>query len=384
MLAAVDLSGGWDLTCRETMKKLLEIVDNEKPDLVTMVPPCGPWCQAVPLDENKDAKWEWRCQRLPLWIAVVEVWKRQHAGRRLVMLEQPTQSAALKLSMLTGRPEAIRVVLDHCAFGLCDPQSGKPFQRQVIFGVNDAVFAKGLAKHAWCQHPPQTNAHQAVEGSCLVAGEWLRRSAVACRWTEAFCQHVLQAAENALKGVNHSTLTCWSMCEATEDNTLWETLAVTNASLPEEHLRKHLAENASNGERFDYVTFEGAANQQPRQLRSMVAHLHVTLGHLSNDRLARMLATSGAREEIVMLGRNLRCQICAMVRPPQATPQVAYGKPKQLNERIMGDSFYIWDGAGKRYAVTHFIDGLTDYHVGDLTVNPDSGFSRECSGPRTS
>ena len=68
-----------------------------------------------------------------------------------MMLEQPTQSAALKLSMLAGRPEVIRVVVDHCAFGLCDPQSGRPYKRQVVLEVNDAMFAKGLAKNAWCR-----------------------------------------------------------------------------------------------------------------------------------------------------------------------------------------------------------------------------------------
>ena len=110
----------------------------------------------------------------------------------------------------------------------------------------------------------------------------------------------------------------------------------------------------------------------------MVAHLHVTLGRLSNDRPARMLSLSGAREEVIMLGRHLRCQICAMVRrPPTAAPQVADSKPKQFNELLCGDSFYIWGSNGKKYAVTHFIDGLTDYHVGDLTDRPDSSFSRE-------
>ena len=58
-------------------------------------------------------------------------------------------------------------------------------------------------------------------------------------------------------------------------------------------------------------------------------------------------------------------------------PQVAYTKPKQFNERVSGDTFFVWDQAGAKFAVTHFIDGLTDYHLGDLTDRPDSSFSRE-------
>ena len=100
-------------------------------------------------------------------------------------------------------------------------------------------------------------------------------------------------------------------------------------------------------ERYDYVVFLGAALQQPRRLRSMVAHLHVTMGHLSNERLARMLSLSGAAPGVVELARGLRCQVWAMVRPPQAQPQVAYHKPKAFNERLSGDSFYIWDSQGR-------------------------------------
>ena len=43
----------------------------------------------------------------------------------------------------------------------------------------------------------------------------------------------------------------------------------------------------------------------------------------------------------------------------------------------MPDSFYIWDKKGKKFVVTHFIDGLTDYRIGDLTDRPDSSFARE-------
>ena len=33
-------------------------------------------------------------------------------------------------------------------------------------------------------------------------------------------------------------------------------------------------------------------------------------------------------------------------------------------------------GDNKKYGVTHFIDGLTDYHIRDLCEVPDSGFAR--------
>ena len=157
----------------------------------------------------------------------------------------------------------------------------------------------------------------------------------------------------------------WSLVAETKGG-CWEAVPVSSASFLEETLRQQMTQNAITGERYDYVTFEGE-----------VAHLHVTLGHLSNDRLARMFILSGAQNNVVQLARQLRCQVCAMVRPPGATPQVAYQKPKQFNERISGDSFYVWDADNKKFLVTHFIDGLTDYHVGDLTDTAASGFAKE-------
>ena len=66
-----------------------------------------------------------------------------------------------------------------------------------------------------------------------------------------------------------------------------------------------------------------------------------------------------------------------MVRPPGAAPQVAYQKPKHFNERVSGDSFYMWGTDNKRFLVTRFTDGFTDYNVGDLTATAEPGFDKE-------
>ena len=56
----------------------------------------------------------------------------------------------------------------------------------------------------------------------------------------------------------------------------------------------------------------------------------------------------------------MRCQVCAMVRPPNSRPQVSYGKPTNFNQRVSGDCFHVWDVENVRYTVVHFIDDLTD------------------------
>ena len=58
-------------------------------------------------------------------------------------------------------------------------------------------------------------------------------------------------------------------------------------------------------------------------------------------------------------------------------PRLRWPTPKAFNERLSGDTFHVWDSEGKKFSVTHFIDGLTDYQVGDATVDQSSTFARE-------
>lgn len=39
-------------------------------------------------------------------------------------------------------------------------------------------------------------------------------------------------------------------------------------------------------------------------------------------------------------------------------------RPTRFGERVLSDSFYVWDIRGKRFNVTHLLDGLTEYHLG--------------------
>ncbi|CAE7461836.1 unnamed protein product [Symbiodinium necroappetens] len=353
-------------------KALLALVRREKPDLLVMAPNAGPWGSWSRRRLEDDDLWEERRRDLPIWKLCRDLWQVQNEAGRLVVLVQPAGSSALELSYMQERDSVCRATVCLCAFGLCDPENGTYYQRKITADVNSPVMGQWLMKQGYCTHPSAE--HQVIQGKAKVGDALVDRALCALAWPWPWCTRVLEAAEAA-----------WS-CPVAEEpwqlahaacGTAWETAPVSASSLPEENLRAELAKQSMTGERYDYVVFTGADLQQPRRLRSMVAHLHVTMGHLSNERLARMLAIGGAAPGVVALARGLQCQVCAMVRPPQAQPQVAYQKPKAFNERLSGDTFFIWDASGQKFAVTHFIDGLTDYHVGDLTDVPDSTFARE-------
>ncbi|CAE7802348.1 RE1 [Symbiodinium necroappetens] len=227
------------------------------------------------------------------------------------------------------REGVCRATVCFCAFGLQDPENGKPYYGKMAVDVNDGKLARELMRQAHCPHKPHE--HQPLRGSARLGTTRVARAVCATVWPKAWCERLLEACEKAWSS-EQQLGDDWSLCNAT-CGTMWEAVAVSSSSVPEENLREELAKQSMTGERYDYVTFSGADLQQPRRLRSMVAHLHVTMGHLSNERLARMLSLTGAAEGIVSLAQ------------------------------IRGDPLH-------RRA-------LTDYHLGDLTDRPDSTFARE-------
>ena len=362
-LPPVDLVYGQDLRNPKTRKELMYLVKKTKPDPVTMSPRCGPWSQFQRINPNIDKVMEDRKEDIPLWRFCREVWDEQTAGGRLALTENPQQSAALTLGFMMSRPNLHRAIIPQCAFGLVDVISGKPHQEMTAFDVNDECMKDALLEGAVCRHSPEE--HQQIEGNVYYEWKWQRRSALASRWPKALCEHILQAAERA-----------WEKCDDDAPKKLTEgrepgrshyILPVEVGESPEGELRRQLEKADWRGGQYDYVFFEGTSRQCPHKMRQALAHLHVVLGHPSEERLTRMLLISGCSQQVIDAARGLRRQICQAVRPPGAEPKVNLNRPTRFNERLLGDSFFIWDSKGERFNVTHLIDGLTEYHVGAVT-----------------
>ena len=367
-LEPVDILTGYDLTKKSCRDKVWDMIRRHKPDLITCSMPCKPWCNwmhLLPSDEVEQR----RSEAMPLWRFVREVWDHQVSEQRLVLTENPWASEGLKLTFMMKRPQLHRVKLAQCQFGLVDKENGKPHQKLTALDVNDPTFARALERGAQCTHQPED--HQRLEGQVFWEGRRWNRTALASIWPEPLCRHILGSAETTLREtwpINHQAL----HAECAESR--WETAPVRSGDVPEERLRQEMNALGQGTDRYGYITFEGEGQAVPRRVRASVAHLHSALGHLNNDRLVKMLVMSGAGEQVLTAARNLHCQICAMIQPPRDTPQAAYGKPGNFNERISGDSFFVWDAGGTKYGVVHFVDALTDYHIADATLNPSSAF----------
>ena len=235
-LDPIDVIYGWDLQKESKRKELLDLVDEAKPDLVTIAPPCGPWSSWTRLCQDPEALWERRRQHLPCWKLAGDLWERQRAGGRLVLLEQPARSEALKLRYMVNRGDVVKAVVAQCAFGLKDLENGKPHQKLTSLDVNCSAMAATLLRAAHCSHAP--GEHQVIEGSCRVNGQTMRRSELAAAWPLALCDRILEAAAFSLRGRTVApSVGSWSLVAETGGG-CWEAVPVSSASFPEEELRR--------------------------------------------------------------------------------------------------------------------------------------------------
>ena len=80
-----------------------------------------------------------------------------------MLLEQPRGSMALNLTYMKERANVWRAIVPQCAFGLRDPENGKPYQKYASLEVNQEEMAADIKAGITCQHGP--GAHQTVEGT---------------------------------------------------------------------------------------------------------------------------------------------------------------------------------------------------------------------------
>ena len=358
-LPPVDLHLGQDLQQKEVQSQVLACIRKYEPDLVTLSPRCGPWSQFQRLNKNPEKLMAARKEDLPLW-------DEQDKGQRLVLTENPWQSEALKLNFMVARRNLWRADVCQCAYGLKDVVSGKPHQKRTALDVNNEAMKDYLEENGVCQHAP--GEHQPIEGSVHHQGRTWKRSELAARWTAKMCVEILNAAEFALTQPDDAMLPR-KLAEPRCRGSQHYALPVEQLDVPEVEVRKQM-EN-------DYVYFEGVARQAPYRVRQALAHLHVALGHPSLERLQRMLLVSGANHVVLRAAQGLKCQICEAVRPPGAEPKISGERVTRFGDKVLADSFYVWDLNNQRFNVTHMLDSLTEYHIGVTSMQANAETTAE-------
>ena len=307
VLPPQDVLYGLDLTSEEHQQMLKDVIDAQKPEVITLSPPCGPWSSWQRMRKRKDILSALRREHLPFWEFVLWVWSYQTTNGRLVVLEQPAQSDALKMPLMSRRNPVHQQVVHMCRMGLVDQVSGKPHKKPTAIQMNHPCITSTAFPPMECNHQP--GEHEPIEGSVRIqdpngTDKWIsiRRSTLASRWSEEFCNWLLTGLESALEESAQQIV--FPLHAKVPPNRIWETVPAE----VEQHMRM-----VDNGTRYEYINFAGGAALLHRTIRSTLAHLHVSLGHISNEKLQRMLQLNGAQKEIIEAVKQLQCQIWAQV-----------------------------------------------------------------------
>ena len=356
------------------------------PDVLIIAPPVGPW-SSWNRGASKDVL-RAKVEYWPMWHMIWELWKYQHDRGGLVLLlwggpkvppsgeelrdlkyrfinEHPTYKEAILAQPLAEDPGPFfEAYIDMCAFGLKDPQTQKPYKKTYHVGVNDPWWCSQLSAHATCPHGP--GQHQALEGIAQGDGRVLPRHERALEWPGPWVQRLLQTVSETLRvgASRRAASPALALHEPSARQIEWEAVPVEVETSPEALLRHKLGE--ITGDKYDYIYFEGASAALSKQLRTTLARLHVSLGHVSAEKLKRMLHLSGAKDHILGAVSDLRCQICQSVASPTRTPKAAYDRPQRFNERVVADVFFIWDSNQTKYAAIHAVDAFSLYQVASL------------------
>ena len=362
---------------------ILEQVRRTKPDVVMIGPPAGPWSPwwQGPAKETVQQKVKY----WPMWRLIWNVWQYQSEHHRLVLLQvpgkmkppDPDEMRRLHFEYYRdgkhghdpglyeqdgAREPQYDVQVDMCQWGARDEATARPYKKTCHIEVNDPWWCAQLAAGGRCRHSP--GEHQEVEGKTKDAdGSEVSRLQQASRWTSEWATKLLASARDTLcvKQAPAATIALHQECSS---DVAWEAVPVEVEQSPEGLLRHRLGE--ATGSQFDYIYFEGASGSLSRDLRSTLAKLHVALGHVSAEKLKRMLHLNGAKDHILRAVTDMRCQVCQSVTAPRPCPRAAYDKPQRFNERVVTDVFFIWDANKTKYAVVHAVDAFSLYQVATL------------------
>ena len=416
----------WESTKPPSPKECVRIMDRveqQQPDLLLVVPPVGPWStwqRDSPKIEMRRKAGYWR-----MWHMICRLWHQQTAKKRLMLIQLPAKVGLPHPDEMREMQEAYRQMhrgdlpkerlddhhlrdrgpeniergdlpeecrddhhlrdrgpswvsevypdpvyrarVDLCAFGLC-AGNGRPYKRSIRCLVNDPWWCGRLEAQALCSH--EAGSHQVVEGhGALPNGQLVPRAWEAACWPLKWTARVLQSAAAVLCN-QVATVEKGMLHHECDPRGAWEAVPVELEQSPEGQLRQRLGE--VTGQQYDYIYFEGSSGALPRQLRSTLAKLHVSLGHISAEKLKRMLHLNGAKGHILKGVSDMRCQVCQTVAAPTPAPKASFDRPQRFNERVVSDVFFVWDSRQEKYAVVHALDAFSMYQVATLMIKPQA------------
>lgn len=315
-----DLLLGHDLLKPEMRKKVRERLQELKPKLLLVCPPCGPFSPLQHLRKHWDTR-SWLKQRaqgrILLRYAMVLLGDQLDRGD-IGMFEHPKDAESWKDRDVVGirkRPNMHEVVFDQCRLGLKDRVSKKPHKKGARILVNSECIARRL--HKKCMH---NHEHEPIMGQVKVDGRWVARSRLA--------QEYPKPLVNAM------------IAGFLEDR---------------EQRRQCQATNC-------VYTIEFLDVKDQKKLATMIRRCHENLGHPSQARFISMLKAARANEKCIQIAKGLKCTTCEMVHGPKSHPVAKSQMSSRFNDLVCVDTFEV-ELPWRKVKMLNIVDAATRYQM---------------------
>ena len=328
----------WNLFQDSDYENALSYIDRVQPDLLVLSwpslvwSPLQEWGRGTPLKRYQLMKARRSQRKLLKFVRDAAISQRRRGGALLGENPEPSRAWNEPL-IIEAFDNTGDVKTDMCCFGLKMPGRDKPLMRKRTRLRGTSRVLKHCAKKC-----PGTHTHRHVIGGFKISGKWMNVCDFSGGYTQQFAHAVLDGAEAYLE-------------EGPEPEVLVEGRQVEEEQFEDEPRSE-----------------EEVHEEEKATATSLKLHrLHQRLGHPTNQTLTRMLALSGASEEMLQQARSLECPTCQeMSAPGRYLKQKAEIRTTIFGKELHCDLKYIHDYKNQLFVALSVVDAATSFHMAVL------------------
>ena len=315
-----DILTGCDLLIREKREELRERLRVQKPKLLVVCPPCGPFCSLQAINKHRNMKRYLKnlSDGKKLLRFSMDLIDDQIDRGGLFLFEQPLHAKSWEdqsVRNVEKREHVRKVAFDQCMYGLQDRVNGKAHRKATGALTNSEMIAEELQKRCDKQHE-----HEALEGNVKVDGKWVARTKLAQEYppllVAAMIRGLLKELENKkMVHVEHCVL-----------------------------------------------TVEALNTTDERSIVKMLRRCHENLGHPSTPRFIAMLKAARATDLCIKLAKGLTCSTCKEMSGQKSHNVAKAVKDMQFNDMVCVDTFEV-ELPHKKVKFLNVVDAATRYQL---------------------
>ncbi len=351
-----DLITGWDLSKAEDRKAMWRHLAKDRPTLLVLCPPCGPFSiLQMPL-ERAMTMVRVGLEHLHLAAELIR-WQIQNGG--YVVFEHPNLARSWQepcMQRLLQLENVQRATCDLCAYGLNVDGKG-PNKKSTGILTNSDFIAQALGKRCL-----RTHFHVPLVGGLAEKAQVYPRP---------FCQAIIAGWRKTIQADRGIFL--GEGLEGIEETEAGE--VIEGGSLEEELDREIDKEINLTPSTSNQGEVEGDRAISVEEKRA-VLKLHKNLGHPQKPEMVRFLRAARVKSEIIRrFAKEFACEICESRAHPKVARPTTIPRSYQPNRVLDLDLIYITDiggGARPQFPALSMVDNLRKFGEPSMTIGLES------------